>query len=675
MKQRFVRLVCLLLCLLFCFAWLPACKKTEAVGEDKILSVSLTEKKKIEVLVSVSESTLQAHKKQKLCLYELLPGEDLSALSSKTPLAEKRASESVSFRFPLENDGETRLYSSFVAAFSDGTLLSEKACWIENPELIAARTEPFPWADAYKGLSVEDADAAWELGASHAVIPLQLSALFAGSELVDFCGAQYAYSAAYVEALDQQIKDATDAGMQVSLELVLDALPSPLAIAAMLDFLSARYTDPANEFGFVSAFMISPLQYCNVEDAALVTRLAHISLHSRYTNGRVYALYGARTYQGTLDFFTALHGRIVEEGAFDWGAAVRPLCTNEPWKEDREGAMTVDKLPALLQYLWSSQLEHRPAYLAVCGLGFSSENEDLQAAAFAYTYALSLYHGATMVVYGDQRGSDYGLYDDIGNARRIASIFESVDVGLGEEDRGLCYTLAPHAFSQLPETLSRKKAVGSSSLGADNTNKKRLLFDFSQNDTNGFGAVGGSADPVCQDSASMGHPVLCAWLSAGSALGGEGIRRVLPDGALLENAFSLSMRVLLQYTQTESSVVTLHLDGTAPDGSRVSFKTTAELMNNERWQTVIFYIGGFVSAVDLSRPCVISLTVEDAAADGVQYLMWLDSIEVSRSNEPLSAVAYLLVILGGAIGGFAITFLVYRLSNRQKRRLAEKYRR
>ena len=674
MRRRSVRLLCLLLCLLFCFAWLPACKKeAEGPREDGIRSVCLTEKKKIEVLVTLSEATLQAHKKQKLCLYELLPGEDLSDLSAKEPVAKKRISEMVSFRLPLEKDGKNYLYSSFVAAFSDGTLLSDRACWIENPELIAQRSDPFPWADAHKGLLVEEADEAWNLGVSHAVIPLHLSELFNGSDLLLFNGTQYPYSASYLESMDRQIKEASGTGMQVSVELVLDAIPSALAVTAMLDLLNSRYTDPSGDFGFVSAWMVSPLQYCNVEDAALVTRIAHIALSSRYSNGRVYALYGASTYQGTVDFFTELHGRISEEGAFTWGAAVRPICTNEPWKEDHEGAMTVDKIPSLLQYLWSTRLENRPTYLAVCGLGFSSENEELQAAALAYTYRLSVYHGATMVVYGDQRGADCGLYDDVGNARRIASVFESVDMGLGEEDLGLCNTLAPNAFSKIPETISRKKLAGSFSLG-DDAERKKVLFDFSQNDPNGFEAIGGLTEPACSESAAMGHPVLCTWLSAGAASRGEGVRCLLSDGKMLENAFSLSVRMLLQHTQTSASDVTLHLEGAASDGSRVTFETTAKLDTNERWQTVLFYIGGFVSAADLSRPCVLSITVESSAAEGTQYLMWMDSIEMSRADESLNVVAYILVILGGALGGFVITFLSYRLTVRHKRRWAEKHR-
>ena len=86
----------------------------------------------------------------------------------------------------------------------------------------------------------------------------------------------------------------------------------------------------------------------------------------------------------------------------------------------------------------------------------------------------------------------------------------------------------------------------------------------------------------------------------------------------------------------------------------------------------MFYVGGFVSAVDPSRPCVLSITVDGEIPDGTQYLLWIDSIEASYDRRQVSALGYLLVILGGAIGGFVLTFVFYRLSLRRKQRMVNK---
>ena len=83
MKRKFAKLLCLLFCLCLLLSCLPACQSEgEEAVENGISSVRLTEKKRVELTVRVSGDLLRAHKKQTLCLYELLPGEGISVISS-----------------------------------------------------------------------------------------------------------------------------------------------------------------------------------------------------------------------------------------------------------------------------------------------------------------------------------------------------------------------------------------------------------------------------------------------------------------------------------------------------------------------------------------------------------------------------------------------------------------
>jgi hypothetical protein len=171
----------------------------------------------------------------------------------------------------------------------------------------------------------------------------------------------------------------------------------------------------------------------------------------------------------------------------------------------------------------------------------------------------------------------------------------------------------------------------------------------------------------------MGRPVLYTWLKA-TAEGGEGVRKLLPNGKELENTFSISLRMLLQNIETPTSKVTLRLDGVTKNGTqRVTFEATAELTNDSRWQTAIFYVGSFVAEADLSQPCIMTLTADTDAPEGTEYLMWLDSVDIRKPEKQLGATATLLVILGAAALGFGLIFLFYKLSAKKKR--ASRYRR
>lgn len=674
MKRRITRLFCLLFCLLLCAGCFPACKKADSLSQNGIRSVNIIKKERIEILVTLNSAMLEEHKGERVCLYELLPGETVEDLTDKDPVAEKKAKASVNFRVPLEENGINRLYSSFVAAFSDGTLISEKTFGVKNPEFLAAETRQFPWVGTPKGLITSNAEDAWSMGSSHTVISLRLSELLSGTDAIRFNDDQYLYSAAVLQALDHQILKASGTGMQVSVELILDSLPSLGTAAAMLDLLNGRYASDS-EYGFVSAWMISPEDAVDAESAAEVTRLARLALRSHYSNGRIFLLYGGKTYTKTADFFSVASQRLSELGVFEWGAAVRPSCEMAPWEESEDDMMTVAQIPALFKFLMGDQILCKPSYLAVSGLSFASADREKQAASIAYSYQLAVAAGANMVFYDDGNSELFGLLDENGGQTSASRVFETMDLGLSGEDSAMVESLSHNHYSKITQSLSRKELTGTASSGSDGQ-KNTILYDFSEKDTHGFSAVGGLTEPSCEESASMGRPVLYTWLSAESTADGEGVRKLLPNGQALENAFSISLRMLLQNLETPTSRVTLRLDGISKNGSqRITFEASAELENDSRWQTAIFYIGSFVAEADLSQPCVMTLYTDTSAPKDTEYLLWLDSVDIRKPEKQLGEIVYLVIALGAVLVGFFLIFLIYRLTNKKRSARKAGYRR
>ena len=241
MKKRWFKLLCLCLCFCFCLPLLPSCQRADVMAQNGIRAVEIVQKKKsceIDILVTMNAATLEQHKDQKLCLYELFPGETPEDLADKEPVAEKKANGSLKFRIPMQENGVNRLYSAFAVAFSDGTLLSEKTASVKNPEAIAEDTGRFPWGGTPKGILTEQMEEGWSMGATHTTVSLRLSEWLDGTTTLRFNDRQYVYSNACYSKLLDRLYQAQKTGAQVSLEVILDVAPDLEAVAAMLETLS-----------------------------------------------------------------------------------------------------------------------------------------------------------------------------------------------------------------------------------------------------------------------------------------------------------------------------------------------------------------------------------------------------------------------------------------------------
>ena len=237
-KRLQALLLCTVICLLSLAGLLSSCAKNpDPLARDRVSSVLLDSKGRVCVEVTLSARSLEQRKGEGLRLYELLPGETFSALSSKEPLATERIAAEVTFRVPLLEDGHSRLYSSYAVFFDDGSALSTSQAYLQNPEALANTSLPFAWQSSPKALAVDDVEAALSLGVMHDVVEISEAELLPlGADRVPD---------SVLARLDAEIGASSNAGMQVTLRIRTQTESSLhlSKIDGLADLLADRYAD------------------------------------------------------------------------------------------------------------------------------------------------------------------------------------------------------------------------------------------------------------------------------------------------------------------------------------------------------------------------------------------------------------------------------------------------
>ncbi len=666
MKRFFLRIFLLALCLCILLPMLFACdNRSHALFKNGISEVALSKKDKITVSVSLNNGTLEKEKGKKLLLYELLPGESAETVSSKQPLAEKKLSGTTEFKIDRYAENRDRLYSRFCVALSDGTPLGNEA-WVSNPQFDVTQPALPTWDNAYKGIAADDPEDAWRLGAAKGLVAFDLSLLLSGGDELSFHGASYTYSKVALDGLMERILATSSVGMAVTLDLRLDPPPAQDTFCAALDLIFSQAGDK------IGAVHVSVPHGTSSEDAVYLMQYTRLFLRSHNPVGDVYLNYRTSDFQSFKTFFASFSKEISLSGFSDWSTAITPDCGVSPWEKDGD-KLTVSSLTKAFDFLTSTAMAARPCKMDITGLAFSATDAEKQAAELIYTYRLAANLGASCVYYGAHRDVLYGLYDTAGNPTLATQAFAQLDSSLSKELSALCDRYTNGALSKLPFRPGAVRLSGNSAIGYDGQ-EQDLLWNFAQNDSMQFSAIGGATAPTCKNSSAAGRPVLFTWLVSGST-NGEGIRKTLPDATSLSGAFSLSAPLLLQNHSADTSLVTLTLDGVNEQGDRLHFVSSVEVKNGV-WQDVTFYINSFTASADLSKPCILTLTVASDAPDGTEYPMWLDAVSARFPESPLGIGLYALIILGCIIAGFLLSVCIYllivalrRRSNKRAQRL------
>ena len=658
------KILCLFLALTMLACLLAGCQKTaDPMAKSGFNTLTIDAKGRVNAIVTLDLRTVQAHAGQKAYLYELLPGEDITALASREPLDEAKVESKLQFRFPLHNGTDnTRIYSSFAVGFEDGTFLTDGGYWIENPALLAKDSRTFPWSGSPKGLAATDVDDAATLGAMHVMYEIRLSELLDGTDTISFGGESYAISNAQLSALDAKIIPACNAGMQVSLTVIPDTFPSYKAFAAVVDHLAARYT--YTEGSSLTAIFIKDAESINT---ALLCRLANQALRSHVANGRVYVTTSITSLTEVNTFFATLSAQLSVGGKLDWGVAVVPQCSDTlPWEESADAdTVTPTTLTGLSDALFTAADAH-PAYFAVCGLSYSTANEDKQAASFAYAYRAAVLANAGLIFYGSHTDEANGLRTEKGDARRIVSLFSEIDTELSPENHLLCENLIGNAWTKdIASLRSRTRVSGVANVGAGGL-EENILFDFTEGDTFGFTGVGSLGAPESHNSAAWDAPVLYTWINPTYENRG-GVRKIFDDATVLEKASSLSVQLLTQIPDSERCTAYLRLEGLTESGARLTYESQAEIQNGT-WQTVTYQIGNFIAEADLSRPCILTLTTETAEECEEEYVLWVKGMNVRTPSGGIGNTGAILLILAGVLVGFLAVFLIYRKTSKKHNR-------
>ena len=652
MRRTLQKFVCLNLCIVLLLAAFSACgKRVDPLAKSGIQSVTLDQKGRICVEVIVGTRDLEAHKGERLSLFVLAPNETISAIAEKEPLDTQKLRDSLSFRIPLTDGDRTRLYSSFVVAFEDGTALSVAPRYIENPTALAKNTNSFEWSGSPKALSPDDVEAALDLGVMHAVYDLYTSELLGGTDSIVFGGTSYTISESCLSNLDKLVNEAFDAGMQVSLRLNPDLIPAADTAAALLDCLAARYGDRA------SALIVGASEGFSASHAVLWSRLASLAWHSRTAGARVYVTAPTASVVDSKAFFSDVMTGIDAGGGMDWGAMLCP--------DIEEGTMLPDDLPEVSDFVMKNSTRGHAARIAVTLPSFSATEPDLQAVRFAYAYRLSLTAGAGLICYPSHMADTDGLCDSTGTPRRAANILATIDTGLSEEDDALCRSFWGDNWSDLrtPSQISRHRLTGVANVGTDGLDRTPL-FDFSKGETLGFTGVRTMDPPTVRESASWGKTVLYAWLDPAEASFG-GVRKILTDGSALSGASALSIDLLTQAHETETCTATLTLEGTAMGGTRISYASEIVICNRQ-WQTVTFQIGVFTADLDTSRPCTVTLTVSPDSENEEPYVLWVKGMDARVPDRNAMGISPLVLILIGAAVSFGAFLVLYLLTARRR---------
>jgi len=513
------------------------------------------------------------------------------------------------------------------------------------------------WIQSPKALYATDVASAFESGAMHVMLEVGLS---------EIVGADGTFQDMALLKKDKQIAEATRSGMQVSLLLRLDQSLPTQTLVALFSELTARYN--GGERGCVSALFLK--MGSGYEDAT-VCRFANLALRSQVANGRVYMISSGKTVDEVKAEYTNLYRVLSESGSIAWGAALVPDDSGPAWEKGEDGVISPDQFNQISDFLMTSDSVAHADWFAVCGADYRTLNEEQQAVSYAYLYRAALEAGAGLVFWDAQFDDDCGLYTKDGEERPLASVFESIDRGLNEDDLALCQALAGTAWDRLRGNFTSRESVsGLANFGTSGL-EEDMLFDFSDSDVHGFFSVASPADAKTQNSAAFQKPVLYSWVDPNSTAN-SGVRRFFDNAQAFQNVTTLSLRLLTQAPKVQECRIVLSLEGQREGGERVSYESAITLSNNS-WQTVTFQISSFTTGLDASAPCVLTLTAqpcrtEEGEISDQPFVLWVRDLYVRYPSDGsatvILTVAVILVVLSVAV----LLLLFYGRSVRRKDR-------
>ncbi len=751
----------LLLCMLICT--LAACGDKQVLDYSAITSATINKKATdIQIKAALTEGDLETYRdnsiyNQKLYLMAMEPGETVADLAGKQPVAEASMSNSPKFTLGLYGEGNMQahsyLHSAFAVAVYNKTLASyvmlTTPTYLSNVGDIAQNTRDFPQAASIKGLHSSMASDAAYLGVSHAVVELDPSVLILDAKTdtsVSYVwdGQTYYLDRGKLDELDMQVSEYCAQGAVVYLRLMIRKAPSEGSLvsclyadgvstknvrayaiwmdddqsaslmAGFLDFITARYTDPAGEHGFCGALIIgrsvneSTKNYnagsVDIESYAsryhALVRLAHSTLKSHYSQGRVYvSVSNNLTASSALEssvgwttnrFLNEFRTLSVAGGNFDWNVSISAYATDERsntlWTDPHTDSMylsptNVEDFNLLLQEQFYFQGQRRHLIIGdfEIALGESQEN---QAISYAYAYYKVLENGTVdALIYSSHTdsqslisGSGLWATDKKGNAterRALYNVFMTIDTKDTSALQALGISAVIPEWTSLYDAQASRAATRQFVTGKDiaekPAGKTQTIFSFTGGSMQSFTPGSGTEYLELKKDATLSWPVLCAQLEREQPQAYMGISNATLQGSDLKGIKALAINVCADADTTEPVSLKLRLvkqgEGTLSTGNgQIVYEDVVDLTPNQ-WSTVYFDVSEFTALVGGNDAITVSIQLKVPSLDeNGDCTLLLDRVQAFgnmgvQAYEWIIIVVCVLTVLALLVG---LVYLLYR---------------
>ncbi len=344
-------------------------------GDDVVISASLEG--------GITPSNTKMGEDTNLYLLELKPYEDSIADHRNVTYLPKNAQD-LTFRIPLNKDtAEDRLYNRFVACIwdTDHYIPVSEPVYINNPEAVAAYTDPYAEPLSKKGLLIERSQIsdAFALGVCNVIVNIPFNHLMGEGIDYEYDGEVYHFSSHTVGVYDKTISAFSNKSMNVSVVLLngfnanapdffypgakqtgaakyhhFNAATQEgfKTICAVASFLAQRYNGHDADHGRVQNWIIGneinnqewnylgPMDmgsYLHEYERAF--RVFYNAIRSTCANDRVFFSLdhnwnreaNGRTRYNARDVLSSLSALIDSHGNIDWGLAYHPY--SEPMTE------------------------------------------------------------------------------------------------------------------------------------------------------------------------------------------------------------------------------------------------------------------------------------------------------------------------------------------------------
>ena len=490
----------------------------------------------------------------------------------------------------------------------------------------------------------------------------------------------------------------------------MDDDKSSALMAGFLDFIAQRYTDPAGEHGFCGAMIIgrsvnesnnnnnagAPEFSTYVSRYQALVRLAYSTLRSHYANGRVYVSVSnnladtdslATKADWTTNYFLEQFNTEARKGGdFDWSVAISAYHykNSDPmWSDDHAKPLTLS--PAhFSDFMWISQSDHyfrgNRRHTIISDFEVAPmDNENLQAASYAYAYYKILENGnVDALIYSAHTDSQSliqgsGLWTTekgvLKDRRTLYNVFMTIDTKDTSQLDALNLPSMIPGWSALYDAQKTKAATRQFVTGEDVTEKpsgkNQVLFSFIDGTTGGFTPDERVAYLELAKDETLGWPVLGVHLDRNQPAAYMGISNTTLQGSELKGVKTLALTMCAD-VDTEAPVsIKLRLSKqgektlSAGDGSIV-YEDVTELTANS-WQTVYFDVSEFTSLVDGDDPITVSVQIKvpELAEDGSCILL-LDRVQ-AYGKFGVQAYEWLIIVISVIAVLALVAGLVYLL--------------